>query len=53
MYKAFLSYQQLKEYLRVLVQNGLLEYEKDTQTFKTTNKRHKFAKVYNQIGKSL
>jgi predicted transcriptional regulator len=38
MYKAFLSYQPLKEYLRVLVENGLLEYEKETQTFKTTDK---------------
>ncbi|AFU59497.1 hypothetical protein Ngar_c25760 [Candidatus Nitrososphaera gargensis Ga9.2] len=37
----------------MLVQNGLLEYEKDIQTFKTTNKCHKFVKVYNQIGKSL
>jgi predicted transcriptional regulator len=28
MYKAYLSYAQLKEYLSVLVENGLLEYQK-------------------------
>jgi predicted transcriptional regulator len=27
MYKAYLSYAQLKEYLSVLVENGLLDYQ--------------------------
>ncbi|MFL6455862.1 MAG: winged helix-turn-helix domain-containing protein, partial [Nitrososphaeraceae archaeon] len=31
MYKAFLSYAQLKEYLGVLLQNEVLEYEDETQ----------------------
>lgn len=30
MYKAYLSYEQLKEYLMVLVQNDLLEYIEGT-----------------------
>ena len=38
MYKAFLSYAQLKEYIAVLIQNNLLEYVDGTQTFKTTEK---------------
>ncbi|HYZ51585.1 MAG TPA: winged helix-turn-helix domain-containing protein [Nitrososphaeraceae archaeon] len=38
MYKAFLSYAQLKEYLTVLLQNGLLEYEERRQNFRTTEK---------------
>ncbi|MFL6322248.1 MAG: winged helix-turn-helix domain-containing protein, partial [Nitrososphaeraceae archaeon] len=38
MYKAFLSYAQLKEYLTVLLQNDLLEYEEGRQNFRTTEK---------------
>jgi predicted transcriptional regulator len=38
MYKAFLSYAQLKEYLTVSLQNGLLEYEERRQNFRTTEK---------------
>ena len=50
MYKAYLSYAQLKEYLSVLVENGLLEFEKGTQTYKTTSKGLQFLKTYSQIG---
>jgi predicted transcriptional regulator len=50
MYKAYLSYAQLKEYLSVLVENALLEYEKETQTYKTTPKGLQFLKTYSQIG---
>ena len=38
MYKAFLSYAQLREYLSVLIENNLLEYLEGTQTYKTTEK---------------
>ena len=38
MYIAFLSYNQLKEYLSVLIENNLLEYLEGTKTFKTTEK---------------
>jgi predicted transcriptional regulator len=50
MYKAFLSYAQLKEYLSVLIQNGLLEYIEGEQIYKTTDKGNRFLKIYNQIG---
>ncbi len=50
MYKAYLSYAQLKEYLSVLVENGLLEVEKGSQSYKTTAKGHLFLKTYSQIG---
>jgi predicted transcriptional regulator len=50
MYKAFLSYAQLKEYLSVLIENGLLEYLEGDQVYKTTDKGNRFLKIYNQIG---
>ena len=53
MYKAFLSYNQLKEYLSVLIENNLLEYIDRTQTFKTTEKGLNFLKMHNQIEELL
>jgi predicted transcriptional regulator len=50
MYKAFLSYAQLKEYLGVLMENRLLEYIEGEQMYKTTDKGNRFLKIYNQIG---
>jgi predicted transcriptional regulator len=50
MYKAFLSYAQLKEYLAVLIENGLLEYIEGDQVYRTTDKGNRFLKIYNQIG---
>jgi predicted transcriptional regulator len=38
MYKAFISYNQLKEYLSILIENNLIEYIDGSQTFKTTEK---------------
>ena len=49
MYKAFLSYAQLKEYLVLASENGLLEYNKGDMTFKTTSKGIKFLGIYQQI----
>ena len=49
MYKAFLSYAQLKEYLAILTHNGLLSFDDSTQTFKTTEKGLKFLKAYGQL----
>jgi len=53
MYKAFLSYAQLKEYLSVLTENNLLEYLDGTQTFKTTEKGLNFIKMHNEMGELL
>ncbi len=53
MYKAFLSYAQLKEYLSVLIVNNLLEYLEGTQTYKTTEKGLNFLKMHNEIGELL
>ena len=53
MYKAFLSYGQLKEYLSVLIENNLLEYLEGSQTYKTTEKGLNFLKMHNEIGELL
>jgi predicted transcriptional regulator len=53
MYTAFLSYNQLKEYLSVLIENNLIEYLDGTQTFKTTEKGLNFLKTHNEIGELL
>src|SRR5437660_1786551 len=38
MYKAYLSFNQLKEYLTLLVENALIEYEEGMSTYRTTVK---------------
>jgi predicted transcriptional regulator len=53
MYKAFLSYAQLKEYLSVLIENNLLEYLEGVQTYKTTEKGFNFLRMHNEIGELL
>jgi Winged helix-turn-helix len=38
MYNSFLSYYQVKEYLTILLDNGLLKYNSGTQKFRITEK---------------
>ena len=53
MYSAFLSYNQLKDYLAVLIENNLIEYHGVTKIFRTTEKGLKFLTTYNAIGELL
>jgi len=53
MYSAFLSYNQLKDYLSILIENNLLEYLEGTRTFKTTEKGLNFLKKHNAIDELL
>jgi predicted transcriptional regulator len=53
MYSALLSYNQLKEYLAVLIENNLIEYHGVTKTFRTTEKGLKFLTTHNAIGEFL
>ena len=53
MYKAFLSYNQLKEYLSVLIENNLIEYRNGTKTFRTTEKGLNLLRMHNEMGELL
>ena len=45
MYSAYISHGQIKEYLRLLLEKGLLVYEDATQTYRTTEKGQRFLRV--------
>ena len=53
MYIAFLNYNQVHEYLSILIENNLIEYLDGTQTYKTTEKGLHFLKMHNEIRKLL
>ena len=53
MYNAYLSYNQLKEYLSILIENNLLEYVEGARTFRTTEKGLNFLKMHREIGELL
>jgi predicted transcriptional regulator len=49
MYSAFLSFEQLKQYVALLLEKGLIEYEEITHKFRTTEKGMRVLKIQNQI----
>jgi predicted transcriptional regulator len=49
MYKAFLSHSQLKEYLAMLMENSLLEFEEERLFYRTTEKGIRFLQMYAQV----
>ena len=49
MYKAYLSYTQVKEYLSFLLENDLIKYEEGSQVYRTTEKGFHFLQVYGEI----
>ena len=48
-----LSYNQLKEYLSVLMENNLIEYHDGTHEFRTTEKGLNLLKINNEMAKLL
>jgi predicted transcriptional regulator len=53
MYKAMLSYEQLKEYLLMLIENDLIGYDKPSQRFTATDKGFQFLKKYEDLSKLI
>jgi predicted transcriptional regulator len=49
MYEAFMSFAQLKEYVALLLRNGLLEHDELKKTYKTTEK----GKICNRINEMV
>ena len=53
MSKLFLSHEQTKEYLMLLIEDDLLSYDSTMRTYKTTEKGLTFLQAYNQIDQVL
>lgn len=53
MNKLFLSHEQTKEYLMLLIEDDLLSYDLTMRTFKTTEKGLTFLQSYNKIDQAL
>lgn len=53
MYKAFLSYSQLKECLPILTERGLLSFDVNSQTFRPTKKGLKSLDTNSRIGEAI
>jgi predicted transcriptional regulator len=53
MYTALFNHSQLRGYWEALIQRGLLGYDFDTQTFKTTEKGRLFLKAYRDMDYDL
>lgn len=49
MYRSFLSFPQLKEYLGLLLEQDMLRHNEEEKTYYTTEKGHRFLKVYGEI----
>lgn len=53
MYNSFISFNQIKEYLALLVQNGLLEYQEGNRKYKTSKKGNRFLRLYENVDELL
>jgi predicted transcriptional regulator len=53
MYKSYLSFAQLRDYLSMLKEQGLIEYEELGHRFKTTTKGLRVLQIQNQINEEF
>jgi predicted transcriptional regulator len=53
MYKVMLTYNQLKNYISIMIENNLIEYLDGTHTFKTTEKGLNLLKIHDEMAELL
>jgi len=53
MYKVMITYNQLKNYLSIMIENNLIEYGDGTPIFKTTEKGLNLLKIHNEMAELL
>ena len=53
MYKVYLSFLQMKEYLSQIMQHGLIIYDDRAQIYKITDKGRRFLALYRQMTESI
>ncbi len=53
MYKSYLSYIQLREYLKYLIENDLLQHDEQRDRYIVTEKGRHFVKTYGQISELI
>jgi predicted transcriptional regulator len=52
-YNAFLSHSQLKHYLSVLTDKGMVKHDPSTQTYKTIEKGYRFLRTYSEMDEMI
>ncbi|MDQ3884800.1 MAG: winged helix-turn-helix domain-containing protein [Thermoproteota archaeon] len=52
-YNAFLSHSQLKHYLSVLTDKGMVKHDPSTQTYKTIEKGYRFLITYSEMDEMI
>jgi predicted transcriptional regulator len=53
MYNAYLSYNQLKEYLTMLIDNEMIDYIDGKKLFRTTKKGLNLLRIHNEMAELL
>lgn len=53
MFGSYLTYAQVVEYTKMLIQRGLLEYDSINRTFKTTPSGFTFIQLHNEISQMI
>ena len=53
MYEAYLSWSQLEEYLSLLISKDLIEYQKESHVYRTTEKGNHLLRLYNQLNELI